>query len=213
MTSEHQAGKPGQDIVRLDAQAVQATVRVVSGIRPADLARPTPCAGWSLGDLLAHMTAQHDGFAAAAAGHGADLARWLPRQAGADPAGEYAAAARRALAAFGADGVLDREFVLPEISPLLRFSGAEAIGFHFVDYVVHGWDVARSLGQDFELAPDLLAAALPVARAVPDGEPRRRGLVPFAPGIPVTGDAGVLDQIVALLGRRPEWPEPAPELP
>jgi uncharacterized protein (TIGR03086 family) len=218
MTSENQAGKPGHDIVRLDAQAVQATVRVVSGISPADLAKPTPCAGWSLGDLLAHMTVQHDGFAAAAAGDGADLARWQPRQAGAgpaggDPVGEYAAAAGRALAAFGADGVLDREFVLPEISPLLRFSGAEAIGFHFVDYVVHGWDVARSLGQDFELAPDLLAAALPVARAVPDGEPRRRGLVPFAPGIPVTGDAGVLDQIVALLGRRPEWPEPAPELP
>ncbi len=117
------------------------------------------------------------------------------------------------LAAFGADGVLDREFVLPEISPLLRFSGAEAIGFHFVDYVVHGWDVARSLGHDFGLAPDLLAAALPVARAVPDGELRQQGLVPFAPGIPVTGDASLLDQIVALLGRRPDWPEPAPELP
>ena len=213
MNSENQAGKSGHDIVRLDAQAVEATVRVVSGISPADLAKPTPCTGWSLGDLLAHMTAQHDGFAAAAAGDGADLARWQPRQPAADPAEEYAAAAGRVLAAFGADGVLDREFVLPEVSPLLRFSAAEAIGFHFVDYVVHGWDVARSLGQHFELAPGLLAAALPVARAVPDGDLRRQGLVPFAPGIHVTGDVGVLDQIVALLGRRPEWPELVPELP
>jgi uncharacterized protein (TIGR03086 family) len=103
--------------------------------------------------------------------------------------------------------VLGREFALPEISPVLRFPAAQAISFHFVDYVVHGWDVARSLGRDFELAPALLDAALPVARAVPDGEPRRRGLMPFAPGVAAAADAGPLDQIVALLGRRPGWPD------
>lgn len=32
------------------------------------MSRPTPCAGWSLRDLLARMTVQHRGFAAAAAG-------------------------------------------------------------------------------------------------------------------------------------------------
>ncbi len=57
-----------------------------------------------------------------------------------------------------------------------------------------------------DLEPDVLAAAVPVARAVPDGELRRQGVVPFAPGIAVAGDAGVLDQIVAMLGRSPAWP-------
>ena len=56
---------------------------------------------------------------------------------------------------------------------MLQFPAAQAISFHFIDYLVHGWDVARSLGVDYELEPDLLAAALPVAQAVPDGEPRK----------------------------------------
>jgi uncharacterized protein (TIGR03086 family) len=204
MTTENTVGR---DIVTLDARVVRATVDVVSQVGPADLARPTPCADWTLGELLAHMTAQHDGWAAAAAGDGGDLSRWQPGPPAADPVQEYAAAAGRVLAAFGADGVLDREFVLAELSPLLRFPAGEAISFHFIDYLVHGWDVARSLGlEPPEYEPDLLAAALPVAQAVPDGELRKQGVVPFAPGISVAGVLSVMDQIVAMLGRSPSWP-------
>jgi uncharacterized protein (TIGR03086 family) len=193
------------DIVGLDARAVRASVQVVSQASAADLARPTPCADWALAELLAHMTAQHDGFAAAAAGDGANLVHWQTGAPVADPIAEYAAAAERVLAAFGAAGVLAREFTLPEISTELRFPAARAIGFHFVDYVAHGWDVARALGLGYELEPDVLAGALPIARAVPDGEPRRRPGAAFAPRVTVTGGS-VLDQIVALLGRRPDWP-------
>src|SRR5579863_3816890 len=183
------------DIVGLDARAVRASVQVVSRAGPADLARPTPCAGWTLGHLLAHMTVQHNGFAAAAAGDGANLVRWRTGAPAADPVGEYAVAAEGVLAAFGTAGVLDREFDLPQISTSLPFPAPEAIGFHFVDYVVHGWDVARTLGLDYELDPYVLAAALPVAQSVPDGERRRRPGAAFAPGVAVTG-GGVLDEIV-----------------
>lgn len=194
-----------EDVVKLDAGAVQASVQVVSQAGTADLARATPCGDWTLAELLAHMTAQHDGFAAAAAGQGADLARWQEGAPAAEPVGEYAAAAGRVLAAFAAEGVLEREFALPEISTELRFPAAQAIGFHFVDYVVHGWDVARALGVGYDLEPGLLAAALPIARAVPDGGYRLRPGAAFAPRVAMTG-GGVLDQIVALLGRRPDWP-------
>jgi len=136
----------GHGIVDLDARVVRATVGLVSQVGPADLARPTPCAGWTLGDLIGHMTAQHDGWTAAAAGHGADLSCWQAGPPAADPVREYAAAAGRVLKAFGDDGVLGREFALAELSPVLRFPAAQAIGFHFIDYLVHGWDVARSLG-------------------------------------------------------------------
>jgi hypothetical protein len=47
-------------IVSLDARAVQASVTVVSTAGPADLARPTPCGDWTLGQLLAHMAVQHN---------------------------------------------------------------------------------------------------------------------------------------------------------
>lgn len=194
-----------RDIVGLDAQAVRASVQVVSQVHAADLARPTPCSGWTLADLLAHMTAQHHGFAAAAAGDGADLVHWQTGAPVDDPVGQYAAAAERVIAAFAAAGVLAGEFMLPEISPKLPFPAAEAIGFHMVDYVVHGWDVARALGLDYDLEPEVLAAALPIARAVPDGERRRRPGAAFAPRVAATnGDP--LTQIVAQLGRHPDWP-------
>ncbi|MGH7292829.1 MAG: maleylpyruvate isomerase N-terminal domain-containing protein, partial [Myxococcota bacterium] len=45
--------------------AVLASIDVVDTVRPEDLHLPTPCAGWNLVDLLAHMTVQHRGFAAA----------------------------------------------------------------------------------------------------------------------------------------------------
>jgi uncharacterized protein (TIGR03086 family) len=192
------------DIVGLDARAVQASVRIVSQASAADMTRPTPCPAWTLADLLAHMTAQHNGFAAAAAGDGADLVHWQTGAPVADPVGEYAAAAERVMAAFAAASVLAGEFVLPEISPVLRFRAREAIGFHLVDYVVHGWDVARTLGRRYDLEPGVLAAALPIAAAVPDGDRRRRPGAAFAPRVAATSGAP-LDQIVALLGRRPDW--------
>jgi uncharacterized protein (TIGR03086 family) len=193
------------DIVGLDARAVQASVVVVSKAGHADLARPTPCGDWALGQLLGHMAEQHDGFAAAAAGNGADASEQHTRPPAADPIAEYAAAAERVLRAFAADGVLTRDFVLPEIAPGAAFPAVLAIGGHFIDYVVHGWDVARTLGLDYELEPDLLDVALSIAEAVPDDETRLRPGAAFAPRVSAPEGASPLDRIVALLGRRPDW--------
>jgi uncharacterized protein (TIGR03086 family) len=202
MTAQH---TDGHGIVDLDARVVEATVSLVKQASLLDLDRPTPCAGWNLDDLIAHMTAQHYGWIAAAVGHGADLSVWQPGPPVADPIGEYAEASRRVLDAFAADGVLDRQFALAEINPVLRFPAAQAISFHFIDYLVHGWDVARSLGADYQPEPDLLAAALPVAQAVPGGEARKRDGAAFAPEVAVPEQAGLLDQILAMLGRDPSW--------
>jgi uncharacterized protein (TIGR03086 family) len=192
-------------IVSLDARAVQASVTVVSTAGHADLARPTPCGDWTLGQLLAHMAVQHDGFAAAAAGNGADLSVWCAQAPAAGPVAEYAAAAGRALRAFAADGVLTRDFALPEIGPGATFPAGMAISFHFIDYVAHGWDAARTLGMDYELEPDLLAVALAIAEAVPDDQTRLRPGAAFAPRVTASEGASQLDRIVALLGRRPDW--------
>jgi uncharacterized protein (TIGR03086 family) len=196
------------DIGELDRRAVQGSVAVVSRVTTSDLGRATPCAGWTLDELLAHMTVQHDGFAAAAAGRGADLAVWTARPTGADPVADYAAAADRVIAAFAEPGVLERRFALPEIAPAFRFPATQAISFHFVDYVVHGWDVARSVGVGYEIEDDLAEAALAVARAVPDGPERLKPGAAFRPGLDGQPDAAALDEILSLLGRSPDWQRP-----
>jgi uncharacterized protein (TIGR03086 family) len=192
-------------VVALDAQAVLASVELVARAGPGDMARPTPCEDWTLRGLVSHMAAQHYGFAAAAAGDG-DPARWRPRRLGADPVAGYRASARAVLAAFAADGVLDREFPLPEIGPA-PFPARQAISFHFVDYVVHSWDVAMALGAGVELGAGVLQAALRVARAVPQGEARLAPGAAFAPPVAWPGGS-LLDQVVAILGRAPGWEPP-----
>jgi uncharacterized protein (TIGR03086 family) len=189
--------------------AVDTSVDVVNGVTLDDLDRPTPCAGWNLADLLAHMTVQHYGFAAAARGNGADLAVWeqatVAGAVAADPAGAYAKAATEVLDAFSADGVLDATFALPEFGPDATFPGSMAIGFHFVDYVVHGWDVARTIGAPFELPADVISAVLPMTLAIPDGDFREAEGSPFARAITPTGEASELDRVLLHLGRSPQW--------
>lgn len=187
-------------------RVVRASVAVVRHVVPADLSRPTPCAEWDLADLLAHMTVQHHGFAAAAAGDGAREECWRPRPLGADPVREYAEAAERVLAAFAPDDVLDRAFVLPEISPR-PVPARQAIGFHLVDYVAHGWDVAVSIGAPFTVDADVLRVALPIAEAVPDGERRRAPGAAFAPRRPAPVGGDPLARFLALLGRSARWPD------
>ena len=65
------------DTLSLHRTAVLASVDAVNAVIGDDLTRPTPCAGWDLATLLAHMTVQHRGFAAAARG-GTDLDVWDP---------------------------------------------------------------------------------------------------------------------------------------
>jgi uncharacterized protein (TIGR03086 family) len=207
----------------MHAEVVRGSVAVVRHLKPDDLDRPTPCRGWTVRDLLMHMTVQHRGFAAAARGTGADLAVWQVRPLAEDPIADYASAAEEVIAAFAPDdvsgpvrgaggrgrvAVAEREFALPEISTERTIPGRVAVGFHFLDYVVHGWDMARALDVEYAPSREILEAALPIAEAVPDGD---RRLVPgasFASRLPVSPDAGLLDRILALLGRSPDWQPP-----
>jgi uncharacterized protein (TIGR03086 family) len=197
------------DIRPLHRIAVLNSVDVVSSVTTGDLVKVTPCVGWNLADLLTHMTVQHRGFAAAARGHGADEAVWQPETVAeavaADPAGAYAAAANEVIVAFAGVNVLDAGFALPELAPGALFPGAMAIGFHYLDYVVHGWDVARTMGQAYELPADVVAAALPLALMVPDGDFRNSENAVFGPPLPSTDPADDLDRILTHLGRSAQW--------
>src|SRR5262245_16132192 len=197
------------DLRRFHRAAVLASVDVVDAVTANDLRRATPCDGWNVSQLLAHMTVQHRGFAAAARGDGADPARWdtatVADAVAVDPAGTYAAAAADVLAAFTDDAVLDASFALPEFGPGAVFPGSQAIGFHFVDYVVHGWDVARAIDAPFALPADVVSAVLPMVFAVPDGDFRTAPGFPFAPAIEAGDDVSDLDRVLLHLGRSPSW--------
>ena len=195
----------GTDIVELDRIAVHEAVRVVGLAEEADWERDTPCAGWTLRRLVAHMTAQHLGFAAAARGAGHEAEHWREPEDMREPARVHRVAATAVLVAFAEPGAAERRFALPELGG--SFPGGRAIGFHFIDYVVHAWDVAAALGVSLALPEHVLDAALAVARRVPVDPARRGPGFAFAPALDVPRGSGPLEEALRLLGRVPEgWP-------
>ncbi|TGA89933.1 TIGR03086 family metal-binding protein [Streptomyces sp. MZ04] len=191
------------DLIALDRTAVQESLRVLRIARDADWERPSTCAGWTLRDLVAHMAAQHHGFAAAARGAGDDRTYWIAPDLGGDPFKVYDESVRHVLAAFAEGGVLERGFTLPEIGG--TFTGRVAVGFHLLDYVVHSWDVAATLGVRLDLPRPVVEAALDIARRVPKDPDRRGPGAAFAPVLPTPEEASPLDEMLALLGRSPRW--------
>lgn len=71
------------------------------------------------------------------------------------------------------------------------------------EVVVHGWDVAVTAGLDYEVPSDILEAVLDHVAAFSGGEPID-GL--FGAAVPVDDDAPLMDRVVALTGRDPNWP-------
>ncbi|MEV8315915.1 TIGR03086 family metal-binding protein [Streptomyces sp. NPDC059900] len=188
------------DLIALDRTAVEESLRVLRAARDTDWDRPSPCAGWTLRDLVAHMTAQHHGFAAAARGSGADRTYWIEFDLGADPFERYDESVRHVLAAFAEEGVLERGFTLPAVGG--TFTGRIAVGFHLLDYVVHAWDVATTIGVEADLPRPVVEAALEVARRVPKDPGHRGPGAAFAPALPTAENASPLEEMLALLGRR-----------
>ncbi|WP_327708097.1 TIGR03086 family metal-binding protein [Streptomyces sp. NBC_00464] len=200
------------DIVQLDRAAVLESIRVVERAGPGDWDRPTPCDRWTLRLLVEHMGTQHIGFAAAARGEGARPAAWEPRPAGDDPVAWYRGTAHAVLAGFARPDTLGRRFTLPEINAEATFAATTAIGFHFIDYVVHSWDVAAALGVPAALPPAVVEAALPIALRVPGGASREKPGAAFKPALDPGRDArataDALRLVLSALGRSADWRPP-----
>ncbi|MQY26417.1 TIGR03086 family metal-binding protein [Nocardia aurantia] len=180
------------DLLRLDATALALIAHDVAMLTDAELDRPTPCTGWNVADLLRHMNERHEAVIAAVLGGEPDDA--------ADPRAGFARIGGRWLAAMERTG---DAVPLPERGALPT---DRVLSIHFVDMLVHRWDIARALGRPCAVPDRLTAAALPMAR------------VTTAPGSPLNGPDGVyaprlaedparpeMDNVAALLGRDPRW--------
>ncbi|MEU4802872.1 TIGR03086 family metal-binding protein [Actinosynnema sp. NPDC023587] len=187
-----------QTILELHRRSLAAIRPIVAGIRPADLDRPTPCAGWDLKALLAHMIGQDHGFAAAASADvGEDAFR--PRA----PSTRAHEAGLAAVTAAFAAADPDRPVPLAEFEGR-RFPLRAVVGFHLIDTLVHGWDVAVALGDRTDYDDELVTAALQQAELVPDGPLRTVPGAAFAPVLPVAADSTGWNRVLALLGRDPD---------
>jgi uncharacterized protein (TIGR03086 family) len=190
------------DFHELDKQAMKIVGEVVALVRPDQLHLPTPCADWTLHGLMRHLVSENLAFAAATtAGTGLSDVDWNAGRLGRDPVADYDRAAVAYLDAFEPDLVLDRRMRVGVFGVL---PGSVAVSMHFIDTVVHGWDVAKTIGAPYTPDEHLAAAALKAMKRFPDNRPTPA----FDIQVQTPAGASELDKLVAYVGRDPGWVGP-----
>ena len=190
------SAEPGLDSNQYQ-RALLATGRIVAGVRPEHLAKPTPCRDWDVRLLLNHIVGGNYMFAEVARGGRVEGTGEMEDYTRPDPGTNYLASAEAVLAAWSEPGAMDRRCHMP----FGDIPAPAAVSIHFLDLVVHGWDLARASGQDATIAPDLAAEALDISRDLLSDELREAGV--FGPEVPVSADDPLHDRLVAFMGRRP----------
>lgn len=176
------------------AAAADLTGQVIDAITDEQWSRPTPCADWTVRDLVEHIVAGNDAFTAALTER--PTAPGPSAQRSGDLVLDYGRSVRALVEAFGQPGVLETVVSVP----FGTVPGTIALHLRITELLVHGWDLARATGQAVTFPQDLAEQELAFTRpALADIPPGRS---PFAPPEPVADDAPAIDRLAACLGRR-----------
>ncbi len=185
--------------VELLERSLSYTRVMLADVRPDNLDRPTPCAGWTLGHLLAHMEDALDAFTEAAAGRvevdpapETDTRVDALREKACALLGAWTAARPAAAGSAGSEQVAVGDLGLD--APLLVATAA-------LEITVHGWDVGQSTGRRTRIPDELARGLLTVAQHVID--PSDRG-PRFACPRPATAEAPSDVRLLAWTGRAPD---------
>jgi uncharacterized protein (TIGR03086 family) len=174
----------------LDAAALGLVVAQVALVGDEDMGRPTPCDGWTVADLISHMNAEHEAI----------IQPILSARRGRsdDPRLDFPLIAARWVSALDQARV---EVMVPKVDS--RVGTEQVWSIHFVDMLVHGWDVARAVGRSHLVDDEFLVQALPIARTITAPSSPLAGTV-YGPPVAESGEWTLLDNLAAVLGRKVE---------
>lgn len=189
---------PEGDLAALHRRALDATGAAVAATRADQLDQPSVCDGWSVRDLLNHVISGNWWAAELMAGRTIEEVgdRLDGDVLGDDHANAYRASAEAAAAAFQQPGAMDA----PAAVSYGPVPGRVYCGHRFLDVLVHGWDLAKSTGQDARLDPEL--AAKVYDRVVVPEMDMIRGSGAFGEQLDVPPGADAPTRLLAVLGRR-----------
>ncbi|MGZ4609440.1 MAG: TIGR03086 family metal-binding protein, partial [Actinomycetes bacterium] len=158
---------------------------------------PTPCANWDVRALVAHVVDEQrwvpfllSGGSVANAGD-----RFSGDPLGDDPKGAWRRESRSAREAFHAEGALDHTVALSYGDTSAR----DYLWEMTRDLAVHAWDLARGIGADEHLDPEL------VRRIHHETQKDVESLAAsglFDPPAPIRSNADLQTRMLALFGRR-----------
>ena len=176
-------------------QAIATTRAVLPAVSKEQLGDDTPCAQWKVSELINHIVGGQYFFEAGAKGE--------PPAEGTDfSATDFVSAfdegAQRSLAAFRADGVMEKMLTLP----FGQMPGAAFVGIAATDTFTHGWDLAKATGQSTDLAPELAGQLLAGAKQFIQPAFRSESGAVFGMEQQAPAGASKADELAAFLGRK-----------
>ncbi len=183
------------DSVELHQRAVREFGRRVSAVDEPQWHLPTPCTDWDVTALVEHVVTRNLMVPS--------LLQGLPVVAppsdalGGDPAAAWERSAQAARAAFTAPGALDAVVHHPLAGEI---PGDMLALFRWSDLLIHSWDLARAIGADERLDPELVEVCLERNR------PRAafmRSTGMFGRPVEVPENADEQTKLLALFGRSP----------
>jgi len=185
--------------------AARRMAELVVNVPDEAFGAPTPCPGYTVGDLVEHVGTMAVAFGAAATKETEGIGDRRPTGDASQLPHDWRERIPQFLTAL-AEAWRD---------PLAwtghtRVGGADLPGeiagvIALDELVLHGWDLARASGQDFDVDPASLHVVHGFLGGLADPEQAgmRAGL--FAPVVEVGPDEPMLDRVVGLAGRDPHW--------
>ncbi|MFI1398067.1 TIGR03086 family metal-binding protein [Streptomyces sp. NPDC020681] len=196
MDSTSQTSTPD---LRPAADAVAALIDAIGDERLDD---PTPCPKYAVRELLGHLVGLATAFRDAAR---KDLGPTTNTDPGsvlpvleADWRTVLPQRLDELAQAWDRPGAWDGDTQAGGITFPAAIAGRVAVN----ELVIHGWDLARATGQAYAPSEASLAVSYELLKPA-DDDRSPDGM--FGPIVTVSGDAPLLDRVVGLSGRRPDW--------
>lgn len=196
------------------APAARQVKSLLANVSDDQLGAPTPCEEVSVGDLLDHLLGLTVAFRDAATKSidlpppGGDRTQGPGRPSANNLPDDWRDLLSRRL------DDLVAAWRDPEAWQGMTAAGGLALPGHVAglvaldELVLHGWDLARGVGQPFECDPASTEACFRFTSAAsePGREAEREGL--FGPVVEVPDGAPLFDRALGLSGRDPSWRPP-----
>lgn len=186
------------DVGARAVEALDFLIDAVEQIPSGSWDQPSNLDGWSIRDLVGHVTGSAAKVVALVEGgeiwqKPSEPDDWKCD----DPAGRL-----RELAARLQTALPCADFDAMRPSPQGEVPLRQALTFPVADLAMHGWDVHRSLGRLIDLPDDLLGFCRGLVDSLPEDMLRRPGA--FGPAQPVPANATPTSRLMGHLGRSVE---------
>ncbi|MGW4443044.1 TIGR03086 family metal-binding protein [Streptomyces sp. NPDC004682] len=180
-------------------RASEQAARLISTVRPDQLALPTACTEFDVRGLLEHVVNGTRGIAAIPGGAAPAPGGRAAGKVSDDGWGAaYDEVRTLMLKAWDDDELMTRAVRVP----WGEVPGHAALAGYVMEIVAHTWDLSDALGHPFPLDPEVGAFALAVAeRQLPESRPRE--VLPFGERRDAPEGADAYGRLAAWLGRTP----------